>query len=153
MPAAPQVLSAAAVIEAVPAVVYGIIADYRDGHRRILPRPPFIDLHVEEGGYGAGTRIRVEMRVLGMKQTYRALISEPEPGRVLVEANDTGSVTTFTVDPVDEGRHAHVTIATQLPAGRGARKILERMLLRRMLPPMFAEELRLLAIEATAEAK
>ena len=65
-------------------------------------------------GVGAGTVIRVDMRVLGRPQTFRAVVTEPEPGRVLVETNDNGYVTTFTVEPRAEGQHAYVTIATEM---------------------------------------
>ena len=55
---------------------------------------------MEQGGYGAGTVIRCSIRVMGRTQTFRASITEPEPGRVLVETDLTmPSVTTFTVDP------------------------------------------------------
>ena len=57
-------LSASAVIHAPAADLYAIIADYERGHPRILPKPPFVSLAVEEGGIGAGTVIRVHMRVL-----------------------------------------------------------------------------------------
>ena len=86
-------------IQAAPQKVYAIIADYHNGHPRILPKPYFVALEVEEGGYGAGTVIRFQMKVMGRLQTFRAEISEPEPGRVLVERDlDTGTTTTFIVD-------------------------------------------------------
>ena len=53
------------------------------GHPQILPKPPFVSLEVEKGGIGAGTVIRIAMRVLGRLQTFGAVITEPEPGRVL----------------------------------------------------------------------
>ena len=42
----------AAEIEAPAAEIYRIISDYREGHPRILPRPPFTALAVEQGGTG-----------------------------------------------------------------------------------------------------
>src|SRR5687768_1410472 len=42
-------IEAEAVIDAPAAVAYAIIADYREGHPHILPRPPFVSLDVEEG--------------------------------------------------------------------------------------------------------
>jgi hypothetical protein len=139
-----HVLSASALIQAPPEIVYGIIADYHDGHTRIIPRPPFVSLEVEEGGVGSGTRIRVGIRALGMVQHFRAVISEPEPGRVLVEANDTGYVTTFIVDPRDGGQAAEVTIRTELPPRPPLVGALERWWMGRTLPGTFAQELRLL---------
>lgn len=143
-------MSDSALIDAPPETVYGIIADYHDGHTRIIPRPPFVSLEVEEGGVGSGTRIRVGMRVLGRVQTYRAVVTEPEPGRVLVEANDSGYVTTFTVEPRAEGRRAQVTIETVLPPRPPVVGALENWIMRRICLPMFAAELRLLA-EVAAE--
>lgn len=146
----PPPLSASATIQAPPPVLYSLIADYREGHPRIIPRPPFVSLDVEEGGTGAGTVIRVGMKVLGSLQSYRAWITEPEPGRVLVETSDTGYVTSFTVDPGEDGRSARVTISTDLSARRGLSGVLERLLMPRLLRPVFVEELRLLAAAAGA---
>jgi len=42
---------------------------------------------VEEGGIGAGTVIRFQMRILGRLRTFHAAITEPEPGGVLVETD------------------------------------------------------------------
>ena len=83
---APFVVSKSAEIGAPADRLYGIIADYRNGHPRILP-PAFTELTVEAGGVGAGTRIRVGMRMLGRVMTFPAEVSEPDPGRVLVERN------------------------------------------------------------------
>ncbi|HEX7239544.1 MAG TPA: SRPBCC family protein [Longimicrobiaceae bacterium] len=112
-----------------------------------MPRPPFVSLDVEEGGTGAGTRIRVGIRLLGRPVTYRAVVGEPEPGRVLAETNDNGYVTTFTVDPEADGRHARVTISTE--TGRaGMLGALEKWLLARLLLPVYVRELELLAAVA-----
>jgi hypothetical protein len=46
-------------------VVYDIIADYREGHPRILPPEYFGRLEVDVGGRGAGTKIRFEMKAFG----------------------------------------------------------------------------------------
>ena len=81
--------------------MYRILADYRDGHPRILPRPPFVDLEVERGGVGAGTIIRFRMKSFGRIRNVRAEIAEPEPGRILLETDlDTEAVTRFVVEPV-----------------------------------------------------
>src|SRR5579864_4473795 len=74
-------------IAAPPARIYGIIADYHRGHPTILPKQ-FRNLRVESGsGIGAGTTIRFEVTVMGKTDRYKAIVSEPEPGRVLVEKN------------------------------------------------------------------
>ena len=144
-------ISASAIIAAPPRDVYGIIADYRESHPAILPRPPFESLVVEEGGRGAGTVIRVSMRVLGRPQTFRARVTEPEPGRVLVETNDTGYVTTFTVDAVENGNRAAVTISTEAPR-KGLVGARESWFVGRLLRPAYQKELERLAAVADARA-
>ena len=116
-------------IDAPPDRVYGIIADYRVGHPAILPKQ-FTSLAVEKGGTGAGTVIRCEMRVLGQKQMFRAAVTEPQPGRVLVETIIEGDplVTTFTVIPADAGRASEVTISSVIDRKPGLRGMIERFL-------------------------
>ncbi len=93
-------VKAAAVLDACPEDVYATIADYQHGHPNILPKESLYDLQVEQGGYGAGTIIRFKVKALGVEQTAYQRVSEPEPGRVLVE-QDIDSArnarTTFTV--------------------------------------------------------
>jgi hypothetical protein len=134
------VISASAVVQAPSATAYGILADYRDGHPHILPRPHFGALAVESGGTGAGTVFRVEAREGAGMKTYRMRVSEPEPGRVLVET-DTASdlVTTFTVDPV-EGGHCRVTITTRWTRG-GVQGFVERLVLPLLARPIYRQEI------------
>src|SRR5579864_5793069 len=141
-----HIVSASATIPARRERVYSLIANYKDGHPRILPRQ-FTSLVVEQGGVGAGTIIRFQMRVFGKKKTFRAAITEPEPGRVLVETDlDTnGAVTTFTVNPGPVQVTADVTIATELPVRAGILGVIERALSTRFLRPIYARELVLLA--------
>jgi hypothetical protein len=130
--------------------VYGIVADYRDGHPRIVPRPPFGDLEVEQGGVGAGTVVRFTIRVMGLRRSMRIEISEPEPGRVLVETETTaGAETTFTFEPIDDGRGTRVTISTRMRARAGWLGRLERALVARYLRPICVRELKNLAAVAT----
>lgn len=138
-------LSATRRIAAPPGEVYAVLADYHNGHPGILPRPPFVDLQVEEGGTGAGSVIRVTMQVLGRRQTFRATITEPEPGRVLEERAETGYLTQFIVEPREAGRGAEVTILTRFPDRSGLAAGLERWLVRRLLEPAYHRELELLA--------
>lgn len=144
-------VTASAIIHAPPAVAYGILADYRDGHPRILPKPEFTALTVEEGGVGAGTVVFVAMRVLGRTQSFRAAITEPEPGRVLVETSLDGPrvVTTFTVDPETGGRQARVTITTDTEVRGGVLGAIQGWLTTRVLAPLYARELRQLDAVAT----
>lgn len=144
-------ITASALISAPPQDVYTIIADYQHGHPQILPKPPFVSLDVEQGGVGAGTVIRVEMRVLGRLQTFRAVITEPELGRVLVETNDTGYVTSFTVEPRADGQQAYVTITTEMTGRAGILGALERWFTTRLLRPVYVRELGQLAAVAASE--
>jgi hypothetical protein len=138
--------SLSAVIDAPPRVVYRILADYRDGHPRILPRKYFGDLVVEEGGVGEGTRIRFEMRSLGGVRTFRAAITEPEPGRVLVETGvDSGIVTTFTVERAPSGGGGtRITIDTRYHRS-GLRGWVERLFAPPFLRTVYRAEVALLA--------
>jgi len=144
--------SMSAVIKAPAAQVYAIIANYHQGHPQILPKQYFTNLTVEEGGIGAGTRIRFEMNAMGRKQLFHGIVSEPAPGRVLVEANTSDtmppSTTTFTVEPVADGQQARVTIQTQSQSRDGLGGVIERFLSKQFLRRVYAQELALLAAYA-----
>ena len=147
-------VSAEAVVDAPAERAYAVIADYRDGHPHILPRPPFVSLDVEQGGTGAGTVIRFQMRVLGRVRTFRAAITEPEPGRVLAETDlDTGTLTTFTVVPVEDGRKSRVIITTDIGTRGGLPGRLERFLVTRLLRPVYQREIEQLGAVASQRAK
>ncbi|MBE7471239.1 MAG: hypothetical protein DPW09_17095 [Anaerolineae bacterium] len=134
-----------ALINAPAEKVYAILADYRNGHPHILPRPPFVSLEVEEGGVGAGTRFRMQMRAFGKTQTAQAVVAEPEPGRVLVETiPEAGIVTTFIVTPAGDGQQAQTTFSTDLKAPRGLLAPLERWMTKRFLQQTYRRELQLL---------
>jgi hypothetical protein len=139
-------ISTSALIHAPAEKVYNIIADYRDGHPHILPKPYFVSMTVEQGGVGAGTQISFQMKLMGKLQTFHADISEPEPGRVLVETNSgSGAVTTFTVEPRNNGQHAQVTIATDIQVPGGMLGAIQGRLTARVLRPVYVNELAQLA--------
>lgn len=140
--------SVSKLVNSPPQIVYSIIADYRDAHPKILPKPPFVSLVVEQGGIGAGTVARVSMKVAGRITTFKTVVSEPEPGHVLVETNDTGYITTFTVDPYNEGKHSFVTFTTEILEDSGLMKKLEFRLSKILLVPVYEKELINLAEEA-----
>ena len=143
-------VSRTARIDAPPDRIYGIIRDYHHGHPSILPKA-FSNLKVEQGGVGAGTKIRFDATVFGRTQQYVGVVSEPEPGRVLVEqySEPTASATTFIVEPQDGGRAATVTFLTEVPGRGGIAGRIERWLANRILQPIYAEELKNLAERAT----
>jgi hypothetical protein len=86
------------------------------------------------------------MTLFGSKQNYRAVITEPKPGRVLVETylDPHGAVTTFIVDPGPTESQSHVTITTKLPVRSGIPGAIERYLSTRLLRPIYTRELALL---------
>jgi hypothetical protein len=135
------------VLDAPAAVVYHCIADYREHHRPdgFLP-PAFSSLDVLKGGVGAGSTIRFRMNIGGRSNTVTADVTEPEPGRVLVETGD-GVQTTFTVEPRDD--RALVRFDTLMRTSR-----LEGLLLRlvgaRLLRPVYADEMQRLELHARA---
>ena len=133
-----------ATVPAPPDRVYSVIADYVSGHPHILPKKYFSNMRVEKGGYGAGTIVLFDMRVLGRTRTMRAEITEPEPGRVLVETDrDSGVVTTFIVEPESTPNQSRVTFRTQMTVP-GFGGWLQKWLVPRLLRPIYQEELRIL---------
>jgi hypothetical protein len=147
-------LHAAAVLAARPEDVYATIADYRHGHQQIIPKGSFSDLRVDQGGYGAGTVIRFNMRTLGGQQAFHQRVSEPEPGRILVEQDIESAqqvTTTFTVLPHQNGQQSHVTISTTMNASPGLRGWVERLIVPLVTPRVYRQELKLL--EAAAQRR
>jgi hypothetical protein len=134
-------VSASGHVGAAASQVYAVIADYRRHHPHIVPPEYFEGVDVLDGGVGAGTRTRVRMRVLGKKRAFEQLVSEPEPGRVLMETNTDGSaVSTFTVEPAGEST-SHVTIATDIPLQPGLHGVLERLAVRLLFPRIYDKEI------------
>ena len=139
--------SSSAVIQAPARVVYSLIADYRDGHPRILPPRYYSNLEVERGGVGAGTVIRFQMHILGSIREMRSEVGEPDPGRVLTETDlGNGTLTTFTVTE-RSGRSCRVEIVTQWER-RGVRGWIESMTGPPLLRRIFGKQLKMLAAAA-----
>lgn len=133
-------------VAAPPDRVYAVFSDYEVAHPAILPKPYFDEITVEEGGQGAGTVVRVRMKAMGAENNYRLTVTEPEPGRRLVEADpDAGVETTFLVEPHDGGRHAQVTITIDTKASPGLKGLVERLILPPFSRRILHKELQLLA--------
>jgi uncharacterized protein YndB with AHSA1/START domain len=130
--------SAEHTIDADADAVYGYLADMHQ-HPRFLP-PAFSDFQVVEGGVGAGTVIQFKVTAGGRTREYRTRITEPEPGRTLVET-DTGSsfVTTFSVSPQD-GKSL-VRISSSWDGAGGIGGFFERTFAPRTLRKIFLDEL------------
>ncbi len=124
----------------VPAqVAYHCLADYREHHRPdgFLP-PAFSAFAISRGGVGAGTEASWNVDLGGgRKRRMSATITEPEPGRRLVETGD-GVVTTFTVAPSDGGCIVRFDTEFDVPGLEG---VLLRLFIGRMLGPLYADEL------------
>lgn len=146
-------VKATAVLNARSEDVYATIADYRYGHPGILPKD-FSDLRVEQGGYGEGTIIRFKVKVLGVEKSFHHRVSEPEPGRVLVEQDIDAAqnvITTFIVTPVEDGQRSQVEISTTMNASAGLAGVVERIVVPINNLLMYRKELKLL--EAVAQKK
>ena len=134
------------IIPTLPIATYKILADYNNGHPRILPKPYFTYLEVEQGGYGEGTIIRFQMNVFGKKQVFRAIISEPEPGTILKETIlPSGPITTFKVISKNEGKFSQVTISTEINSQASVAGALERVFVSWILRHIYKQELKNLA--------
>ena len=137
---------ATATIEAAPDQVYAVFADYRTAHPQILPKPYFSDLVVEQGGQGEGTVFRLKVRVFGVEQAYHMVVTEPVPGRTLIETDlDTGLATTFTITPTAHEGQAQVRIVTDWEGKRGIGGLLERITTPPIMRMIYRKELRQLA--------
>ena len=138
-------ITASRIVGASAAEAYRLIADYRGGHQRILPPKYFGNLRATKGGYGDGTEIAFEMYPFGMKrstQQARARVTEPEPGRVLVETDlDRGFVTTFTVDPVGP-TSSRVEFVTTVPRKPGFLGAIEKAVITAFLRRVYDAELK-----------
>ena len=110
------------------------------------PQTYFTSFEVEEGGYGEGTIIRYQMRILGRVRAFRALITEPDPGCTLLETDlDSDTSTSFTVWPLGNRNYARVTIMTVLTK----LGLLEGFFAKLVLTKVYRQELELLAKFAT----
>lgn len=131
----------------VPAqVAYHCLADYREHHRPdgFLP-PAFSDFEISRGGVGAGTEASWTVDLGGgRKRRMTATITEPDPGRRLVETGD-GVVTTFTVAPSGAGCVVRFETVFEEPGLSG---LLLRLFIGRMLGPLYADELQRLDVYA-----
>jgi uncharacterized protein YndB with AHSA1/START domain len=130
--------SAERTIDAPAGQVYGHLADMRQ-HPSFLP-PAFSDFQVEEGGVGAGTVTSFTVNAGGRTRGYRMRVTEPEPGRVLVESDTNSSlVTTFRVEPRDD--KSLVRISTSWDGAGGIGGFFERAFAPRAMNRIYLDEL------------
>jgi hypothetical protein len=128
-------------IDAPPAAVYAVLADYTTHHPRIMPPSLFSELEVEQGGVGAGTVFHITLRTPGRRQHLHMRVGEPEPGHVLTETNlDTGVVTRFTVDG-DGGSRTLARISCEWEPAGGLAGLVERVMTQPVMGRVFARQL------------
>lgn len=119
--------------------VYGYLADMRHHHPNFLP-PAFSGFEVISGGVGAGTVTRFTVTAGGRSRQYQMTVTEPEPGRVLVETDANSSlVTTFTVTP--QGTKCLVKIVTSWDGAGGVGGFFERLFAPRAMGRIYLDEL------------
>ena len=136
---------ASALIPASPERVYAVLADYHTGHPSILPKAFFQSLTVEEGGYGAGTVIRVQLNVMGVRRESHMRVGEPEAGHILTETDlQSGLLTTFIVTPASAGQ-THLRITTDWEAAPGLAGWFDRLTTPLVLRRIYAQQLHLLS--------
>ena len=144
--------SVSAIVDAPAAKVYGLVADYQHGHWLIVPKRYFVSMEVEKGGVGAGTVINFKMKLMGSVQSFQSVITEPEPGRVLVESEmKRGAVTTFRVEPREDRNQCLVTISTATPVPDGPMGKLQGWMTQQLLQPVYVKELAQLEAVARGE--
>jgi hypothetical protein len=132
-------VSAVGRVEAPAEAVFGYLADMR-GHRPGFLPSAFSGFQVESGGVGAGTITRFTVNAGGHRRAYRMRVTEPEPGRVLVESDTNSSlVTTTTVTP--DGSASRVRISTTWDGAAGAGGFFERLFAPKVMQGIYADAL------------
>ncbi len=132
-------------IPAAPERVYEILRDYENHHRHILPEQYYSNFTIETGGLGAGTVGWVKVSAMGRTMPLHFRVSEPEPGRRMVETNlETGAETSFVLSPEESG--TRLTIASDYQPAGGLSGFLDRKLAPGVLQKMLAAELHKLVV-------
>ncbi|HEX3829731.1 MAG TPA: SRPBCC family protein [Sporichthyaceae bacterium] len=131
--------SAHATIAAPADVTFGLIAD-------AAQRPKFVPdsfsgFEVLSGGVGAGTVHKFDFQAPSRPvRSYVMEVSEPEPGKVLVETDRNSSlVTRFTVTP--QGQQCQVEITTTWKGAGGIGGFFEKTFAPKALRGIYADEL------------
>ena len=122
-----------------PQRAYEALADYRGTRRDTLPSA-YTDYEVEQGGQGEGTVAFWNLHAgRNRVRPVRARVSEPEPGRVLVEQDENSTMmTTYTVRPEGSDR-SRVEIETTWQGASGVGGFFERTFAPRGLQRIYDE--------------
>jgi hypothetical protein len=117
--------TAVRVVDAPVAEVRAALADYEDVRPKILTEQ-FSEYRVESGGHGAGTRVHWKLAATS-KRVRDCLVDVVESldGSLVERDQNSSMVTTWAVEPVEEGR-SRVTAATTWDGARGIGGFFER---------------------------
>lgn len=127
-------------IDATHSQVYNIVIDMEE-HRRILPKQ-FESLDVLKGGKGAGTIFRLNMNVMGNRSSLEMTITEPEPGRIVQERDETADVTTtWMLTPVEGGNRCLIQLTSKFRSKPGFAGIVERLIIPPVIRSIYRREL------------
>lgn len=126
--------------------VYGLLRDYTpEGHPSILPKQYFTDLRIVKGGVGAGTVIDVDMKSGGTKTTMRLEVSEPQPGKLLVEEDKAMGVLTHFIFEDGGNGTSKLTFKTWFRRKPGFRGWVEKLIIPGFTRKVYREEQSLIA--------
>ena len=140
--------SAERMIDAPAETVYRYLADM-SRHARFLP-PEFSDFQVVEGGVGEGSVTTFAVTAGGRTRNYRMRVTEPAPGRTLLESDANSSlVTTFNVEP--KGGKSLVRISTSWDGAGGIGGFFEKTFAPRAMRRIYLDELDRLNTYALAQ--
>jgi hypothetical protein len=113
-------------INAQPKTVYEILSDYKT-KRPLMLTPNFLDYIVAQGGKGAGTEVHYRLHAAGRERPYHLRIDVPMEGRIITERDRNSSlVTTWTLDPVNDGQRTKVSVDSEWEGGEGVGGFFER---------------------------
>jgi Polyketide cyclase / dehydrase and lipid transport len=119
-------------------LIYRLIADFEHHHHRFLP-PQFGEIKVIKGGYGAGTEHTFTSTLGGTARAFHMVVSEPEPGRVLIE-QDTLSLLETTTKVTPEGSGSRIVFETVWQGAGGFTGLLESWFAPGMMRRMYEDE-------------
>ncbi|WP_257350664.1 SRPBCC family protein [Pseudalkalibacillus decolorationis] len=133
-------VAASKMIEASPERVYQVISDM-DEHRNFLPKE-FESVVIEKGGIGEGTVFRLNLNVMGKRSTNVMTISEPEPGRVIIEKDAVAGITTiWTISPGQDDKHCDLQLVSEIRKKPGFAGLVERILTPYIFRSIYKREL------------
>jgi uncharacterized membrane protein len=118
--------------------VYRLFADFENHHPKFLP-PQFSEIKVTKGGYGAGTEHTFTSLMGGKPRVFKMVITEPEPGRVLVERDSLSDLETITTI-LPEGNGTRITFETTWESAGGLMGALEAWFAPSMMRRVYQDE-------------